>query len=45
MREAAFSYYFVGLHLPVESAVALSLVGAGLILLFSLSGGLVYVLR
>jgi uncharacterized membrane protein YbhN (UPF0104 family) len=45
VREAAFSYYFAGLHLPVESAVALSLVGAGLILLFSLSGGLVYVLR
>jgi uncharacterized protein (TIRG00374 family) len=45
VREAAFSYYFVGLHLPVESAIALSLVGAGLILLFSLSGGLVYALR
>jgi uncharacterized protein (TIRG00374 family) len=45
VREAAFSYYFVGLQLPVESAVALALVGAGLILVFSLSGGLVYVLR
>jgi glycosyltransferase 2 family protein len=45
VREAAFSYYFVRLHLPVESAVMLSLVGAGVILLFSLSGGLLYMLR
>jgi len=45
VREAAFSYYFAALNLPVEGAIALSLVGAGLILLFSLSGGLVFVVR
>lgn len=45
VREATFSYYFAALSLPVEGAIALSLVGAGLILLFSLSGGLVFLLR
>ena len=45
VREATFTYYFAALHLPIESALVLSLVGAGLVLLFSLSGGLLYVAR
>ena len=45
VREATFTYYFAALHLPIESALVLSVVGAGLVLLFSLSGGLLYVAR
>ena len=45
VREATFTYYFAALNLPIESALVLSVVGAGLILLFSLSGGVVYVAR
>jgi uncharacterized protein (TIRG00374 family) len=45
VREATFTYYFVALNLPIESALVLSLLGAGLILLFSLSGGVLYVAR
>jgi uncharacterized membrane protein YbhN (UPF0104 family) len=45
VREATFSFYFTRLGLPLESALALSLVGAGLIMLFSLSGAVAYVGR
>ena len=45
VREATFTYYFAALHLPIESALVLSVVGAGLALLFSLSGGVLYVAR
>ncbi len=39
VREATFSYYFARLGLPLESALALSFLGAALVMLFSLSGG------
>jgi uncharacterized membrane protein YbhN (UPF0104 family) len=42
VREATFSYYFVTLGLPVDSALALSLLGYATILAFSLSGAVVY---
>jgi hypothetical protein len=45
VREATFTYYFAALHLPIESALVLSVLGAGLVLLFSLSGGVLYVAR
>jgi uncharacterized membrane protein YbhN (UPF0104 family) len=45
VREATFSYYFVGLKLPLESGLVLSLMGAGLMLLVSLSGAAVYAAR
>ncbi len=45
VREATFSFYFSRLGLPLESAVIVSLVGAGLIIIFSLSGALAYISR
>ncbi|MDE3153505.1 MAG: flippase-like domain-containing protein [Acidobacteriota bacterium] len=45
VREAAFSYFFTRLGLSLSSALAVSLVGAGLMMLFSLSGALAYMLR
>ena len=45
LREATFSFYFTRLHLPIESAILLSLVAAALIMVFSLSGAAVYVSR
>ena len=45
LREATFSFYFTRLGLPIESAVLLSLVGAALMMLFSLTGAAVYVSR
>jgi hypothetical protein len=45
VREATFSYYFLALQLPLESALLLSLLGAGMVLLVSLSGGVLYVAR
>ena len=45
VREAAFSVYFAQLGLPLESALLLSFVGAGLIMLFSLSGAAAFLLR
>ena len=45
LREATFSFYFARLGLPIESAVLLSLMGAALMMLFSLSGAAVYVSR
>jgi uncharacterized integral membrane protein len=44
-REATFGFYFTRLGLPLESALLVSFVGAALIMLFSLSGGLVYFTR
>lgn len=45
LREATFSFYFTRLGLPMEAALVVSLVGAGLVMLFSLSGAAVYVSR
>jgi glycosyltransferase 2 family protein len=45
LREATFSFYFTRLGLPIEAALVVSLVGAGLVMLFSLSGAAVYVTR
>lgn len=45
IREATFSVYFSQLHLPLESALALSFVGAALIMLFSTSGAVAYLTR
>ena len=45
VREAVFSYFFAKLGLPADAALALSLLSAGLIMLFSLSGGVVFLLR
>jgi glycosyltransferase 2 family protein len=45
VREATFSFYFTRVGLPIESAVLLSLVAAGLTMLFSLSGAAVYASR
>lgn len=42
VREATFSFYFAQLGLPLESALALSFLGAALVMLFSLSGAAVY---
>jgi uncharacterized protein (TIRG00374 family) len=45
LREATFSFYFTRLGLPIEAALVVSLLGAGLVMLFSLSGAAVYVSR
>jgi uncharacterized membrane protein YbhN (UPF0104 family) len=45
VREAVFSYFFARLGLPADAALALSLMSAALIMLFSLSGGLVFLVR
>jgi glycosyltransferase 2 family protein len=45
VREATFSMYFVRLGLSLESALLLSITGAGLVMLFSLSGAGVYLSR
>jgi uncharacterized protein (TIRG00374 family) len=45
VREATFTYYFSRLSLPPESALAVSFIGAALIMLFSLSGAAAYWLR
>lgn len=45
LREATFSFYFSRLGLPIEAALVVSLLGAGLVMLFSLSGAAVYVSR
>jgi uncharacterized protein (TIRG00374 family) len=42
VREATFSYYFAQLGLPLESALALSFLGAVLVRIFSLSGAAAY---
>jgi uncharacterized membrane protein YbhN (UPF0104 family) len=45
VREQTFNMYFAALHLPLSSALALSLTGAVLIMLFSTSGAVVYIAR
>ena len=45
VREATFSYYFAQLGLPLESALALSFLGAVLVMIFSLSGAAAYLAR
>jgi glycosyltransferase 2 family protein len=45
VREAVFSWFFVRLGLDISAALALSLSSAALILLFSLSGGVLFLLR
>lgn len=45
VREATFGFYFTRLGLSLESALLLSFIGAALILLFSLSGGVAYLGR
>jgi len=45
VREATFTYYFSRIGLPIESALVVSFMGAGLIILFSLSGAMAYLLR
>ena len=43
--EATFGFYFTRLGLPLESALLVSFVGAALIMLFSLTGGVAYLRR
>jgi glycosyltransferase 2 family protein len=45
VREATFGFYFKLLGLPLESALLVSFMGAALIMLFSLSGGVTYAAR
>jgi uncharacterized membrane protein YbhN (UPF0104 family) len=45
VREATFGFYFTRLGLSLESALLVSFMGAALIMLFSLSGGVVYLGR
>lgn len=45
VREATFGVYFKALGLPLESALLVSFMGAALIMLFSISGGIVYLVR
>jgi uncharacterized membrane protein YbhN (UPF0104 family) len=45
VREATFGFYFTRLGLSLESALLVSFVGAALIMLLSLVGGLTYLLR
>lgn len=45
VREATFGFYFTRLGLSLESALLVSFIGAALVLLFSLSGGVTYLAR
>lgn len=45
VREATFGFYFARLGLPLESALLVSFVGAALVMLFSTSGGVAYLVR
>ncbi len=45
VREWVFGTYFTRLGLPLESALALSFIGAALIMLFSTTGAVVYLSR
>lgn len=45
VREATFSLYFSKIGLPIESAIVMSLMGAALLMLFSVSGAAVWFVR
>lgn len=45
VREATFGFYFARLGLPLEGALALSFIGAALMMVFSLSGAVAYLAR
>ncbi len=45
VREATFRIYFGQIGLPAASALAVSLMGAALVMIFSLSGAVAYLLR
>lgn len=45
VREATFGFYFTRLGLSLESALLVSFMGAAMIMLFSVSGGVVYLTR
>jgi hypothetical protein len=45
VREAVFTFYFSRIGLPIESALVVSFMGAALIILFSVSGAVAYLLR
>lgn len=45
VREATFGVYFQGIGLPLESAVALSFIGAAVVMVFSMSGAGAYLTR
>lgn len=45
VRESTFGFYFTRLGLPLESALALSFIGAALMMLFSLTGAVAYLAR
>jgi uncharacterized membrane protein YbhN (UPF0104 family) len=45
VREATFGFYFGRLGLPLESGVLVSLMGAALMMVFSLSGAAAYIAR
>jgi hypothetical protein len=45
VREGIFTVYFARLHLPAESALALSFISAALIMLFSTTGAVAYLGR
>jgi len=45
VREATFGFYFTRLGLSLESALLVSFMGAALIMIFSLSGGVAYLTR
>ncbi len=45
VREAVFSFFFVRFGFGVEAGVAVSLLGTALIMLFSLGGGALFLLR
>jgi uncharacterized protein (TIRG00374 family) len=45
VREAVFAFFFTTLGLDVTSALVLSLGSAALVMIFSLSGGLVFLMR
>jgi hypothetical protein len=45
VREAVFTYFFNKLGLSVDAALALSLISTATIAVFSLSGGLLFLLR
>jgi uncharacterized membrane protein YbhN (UPF0104 family) len=45
VREATFGFYFTRFGLPLETGLLVSFVGAAVIMVFSLSGGAVYLSR